>query len=65
MDSIISQIPGILEIDHKRGVIYFHSSDETYGLVTVLRICRLPKPIPELTSDIMLDITHMYGTNWG
>jgi hypothetical protein len=51
-------IEGALEIDYNRGVIYFHSNDG----VTVLRICSLPKPIPK---DKMLDITHMFGCNWG
>lgn len=37
-----TKIQGELEIDHERGVIYFHN-DEGY---TTLRICQLPKPIP-------------------
>jgi hypothetical protein len=53
----------VLEIDHERGVIYFHCTDEkkmeTFG-VTPLRICSLPKPIPERA----LDITHGYGCDW-
>lgn len=58
----VSYILGYLEIDHRRGVIYFHSED--IG-ATLLRICRLPKPIPQLFTEIdMLDVTHMYGTNW-
>jgi len=59
------QYQGILEIDEDRGVIYFHLSNgkiiEKLGVVTILRICRLPKPIP---NDRMLDITHMIGCNW-
>ena len=39
------QIPGILEVDRDRGVIYFHRTDER-GAPTLLRICRLPNPIP-------------------
>lgn len=34
---------GVLEIDHERGVIYFHS--ETTG-TSILRIQNLPTPIP-------------------
>jgi hypothetical protein len=56
------QIAGILEIDQKRGVIYFHS--ETTGH-TPLRICSLPKPIPDPSEyGKVLDITHMHGCNW-
>ena len=51
-----TKVNGQLEIDHRRGVIYFHSDK---GL-TLLRICQLPTPIP--TEE--LDITHMYGCNW-
>ena len=62
-----SVINGQLEIDHERGVIYFHASDPKFVLennvVTVLRICSLPKPIPEI-KDRMLDITHMHGADW-
>lgn len=58
------KIQGELEIDQDRGVIYFHTEDEEitlkYGSVTILRICRLPKPIPESA----LDITHMVGCDW-
>lgn len=60
-----TQIKGVLEIDHERGVIYFHTDDEEvaakYLTVTILRICRLPKPIP---ANRGLDITHMYGCDW-
>ena len=49
---------GQLEIDHNRGVIYFHA---IFDGQTKLRICSLPKPIPK---DVLLDITHMYGTSW-
>lgn len=58
-------IAGELEIDHDRGVIYFHTSDERvcalYGTQTPLRICQLPRPIPAYTA---LDITHMHLCNW-
>lgn len=50
-------INGRLEIDHSRGVIYFHS---TLG-ITILRICSLPVPIPEGRT---LDITHLHGQDW-
>lgn len=56
-------IGGTLEIDEKRGVIYFHDAN---GL-TVLRVCRLPNPIPdpyENNGDTLLDITHMVGASW-
>lgn len=63
--SQISKLTGELEIDHARGVIYFHGIDG----VTFLRICKLPKPIPSLSIDPdnfrTLDITHMAGTSWG
>jgi hypothetical protein len=51
------EIPGILEIDHKRGVIYFHTADEkaleTYQTTNVLRICGLGK-MPVGRIDITL-----------
>lgn len=50
-----------LEIDNQRGVIYVHGQNGQ----TLLRICRLPKPVPEISGDrSLLDITHMYGCNW-
>lgn len=59
-----STIQGQLEIDHERGVIYFHANEPewigAHRLVTVLRICRLGK-IPE--EHGMIDITHMVGIN--
>ncbi len=59
-----TKIDGQLEIDHDRGVIYFHSN---LGH-TVLRICNLPTPIPKdkvRRLDLSgLDITHFKGTNW-
>ncbi len=55
------KIQGQLEIDQQRGVIYFHSA--TGG--TVLRVCQLPTPIPEITKlTALLDIAHMYGVSW-
>jgi hypothetical protein len=57
---------GELEIDHERGVIYFHLTGKrdikTTETISLLRICRLPK-IPFPLRDI-LDITHMFGCNW-
>jgi hypothetical protein len=55
-----SMLEGYLEIDSKRGVIYFHGKDG----ITLLRICHLPKSIPNPSKSGMLDITHMYGCNW-
>lgn len=58
-------VRGQLEIDTKRGVIYFHISEPkglpTFNGVTLLRICRLPTPIPV---DRFLDITHKVSTSW-
>jgi len=58
-------IKGELEIDSERGVIYFHTNDEAEvekcGTVSILRICRLPTPIPD---DQQLDITMGHGVNW-
>lgn len=56
-----TRIDGQLQIDHERGVIYFHSATTGW---TVLRICSLPTPIPDVT-ERQLDITHMYGVDWG
>lgn len=46
-----TRLNGELEIDHDRGVIYFHCYDfdtvDRMGTVTPLRICGLPKPIPK------------------
>ena len=57
------KIQGELEIDAERGVIYFHSNKTG---TTILRICRLPKPIPEVDTEsgALLDITHLIGCNW-
>ena len=61
-----TQFVGVLEIDHQRGVIYFHLSNpddiNSMGLQTLLRICHLPIPIP---SHKMLDISFVgMGYNW-
>lgn len=59
------QLEGVLEVDHARGVVYFHLKDPEliarFGTQTVLRICNLPKPIPK---DCQIDLTHMVGVNW-
>lgn len=53
---------GVLEIDAERGVIYFHANDTGHS---ALRICRLPKPIPNpMECCFGLDIVHMHGCNW-
>jgi hypothetical protein len=61
-------LKGILEIDHTRGVIYFHLTDleeaQRRMVVTVLRVQGLPKPIPEI-HERQLDIAHMVGCDWG
>lgn len=61
--ALSTQYDGILEIDHARGVIYFHC---VHSGRTLLRICSLPKPIPPANDpELQLDITHMHGTSWG
>ena len=58
-------IQGQLEIDHDRGVVYFHGLNDQclrrYKTVTILRICQLPKPIPKNTP---IDLTHMHGVSY-
>jgi len=56
-----SEFKGTLEIDHARGVIYFHAEEGPLAGTSLLRISCLP-PIPIL--DGLLDITHMHGVNW-
>lgn len=60
-------LEGQLEIDHERGVIYFHLTNgndiRSLMVITALRICNLPKPIPQI-QDRTLDITHMVGCDW-
>jgi hypothetical protein len=64
---MITELKGVLEIDHDRGVIYFSLSDEKdinkRRVVTALRICNLPTPIPQVDSR-GLDITHMINADW-
>lgn len=64
-----TEIQGMLEIDHDRGVIYFHAGKKDFimqnNVVTVLRICSLPKPIPQVRDHGCLDITHMKCADWG
>jgi len=55
----VTQITGTLEIDHERGVVYFHSS--IYGmkkgaLPTPLRICGLGT-IEHPLGDRQIDVT--------
>jgi len=51
------QIPGVLEIDNDRGVIYFHTDDpetlRVYGTCAILRICGLGQ-IPQAGIDITI-----------
>ena len=55
------KIKGELEIDALRGVIYFHEGKTG---TTLLRICRLPIPIPKPTPRNGLDITYKAGCSW-
>lgn len=58
-------IKGQLEIQHERGVIYFHCDESEINklnTVTAFRICRLP-PIPSVKGRL-LDVTHMHGCDW-
>ena len=55
---MISVYDGQLEIDHDRGVIYFHRIDNGS---TLLRICRLG----QIPSDVKnIDITHKVGVSF-
>lgn len=58
------KITGELEIDEKRGTIYFHTNNpvviEQLGTMTPLQIGGLPRPIPYQA----LDIIHMKSCNW-
>ena len=62
---MITTYEGQLEIDHDRGVIYFHSSKTGS---TLLRICRLPTPIPDPLKagqiPKTIDVTHLYGVSY-
>lgn len=51
-------IQGELEIDQKRGVIYFHSAKTGR---TVLRICRVPMQRKEYVREPQMDITYGVG----
>lgn len=55
------KIKGELEIDNDRGVIYFHCKRNPRNIVTLLRICNLPK-IPK--DVIFIDITHGVNVNY-
>lgn len=52
-------LKGHLEVQHERGVVYFHLETETdvkkHEVVTPLRICGL-RPIPEFKDGFQLDI---------
>jgi hypothetical protein len=50
-----------LEIDGDRGVIYVHCKKTGR---TLLRICSLPKPIPDLGEMGCIDLTHMRGVDY-
>lgn len=54
------KIEGQLEIDHDRGVIYFHANKG----YTALRIGGLPQCIPFVSPTSALDIAHMHGCSW-
>lgn len=57
---MITRLNGQLEIDHDRGVVYFHITDpediRDRAVVTALRICGLPCRVPPIESR-MLDIS--------
>lgn len=65
MPKSVTTIPGYLEIDHVRGVVYFHTNDqkvtEKCGTVTVLRLSNLPTPVPH---DEHLDVYLPAGAGW-
>lgn len=44
---------GVLEVDHGRGVIYFHSD---INGITTLRVCGMPTPM-EYGEDVQHDVT--------
>jgi len=60
---MITRLEGVLEIDHKRGVIYFHKAKPD-ACPTPLRIGNLPREVPSV-DDFQLDILHLCGCNWG
>lgn len=55
---MITSLDAEIQIDHDRGVIYVHCRKTGR---TLLRICGLPKPIPDLGEMGTIDITHMKG----
>lgn len=62
-----TEIAATLRVDRERGVIYVDSAKTGF---TILRICRLPAPIPDVyaISDGNgqgLDVTHLVGASWG
>lgn len=61
---ITTIILGQLEIDHDRGVIYFHVEKNALVMFppTPLCICCLPKPIP--ANIYCIDLTHMIGCGY-
>lgn len=53
-----TKIEGYLEIDHRRGVIYFHCSQKAVGVgypATKLRLQGLEKPVT-LERSFMIDV---------
>lgn len=50
-----------LEIDHDRGVIYLHCAKTGR---TLLRICSLPTPVPDLRDLGTIDLIHMKGVQY-
>lgn len=77
-NNCISYINGQLEINHLKGKIYFHIGEENFDnkdsngnkielptILTILRICNLPTPIPNpLYINALLDIIHLKGCSW-
>ena len=47
-----TKIEGYIEIDHERGVIYFHNK---LGYTTI-RICGLPSPIPRPKPGVLYQL---------
>ncbi len=49
-----TKIQGTLEIDHARGVVYFHAAEQEIDhtqAVTVLRVSNISAPIPQFPGD--------------
>jgi hypothetical protein len=53
------EFTGTLEVDLKRGVMYFHADEGQSSVPTILRICNLG-PLKPL-GDNVLDITYGHG----